>query len=76
MEAAATLQRRLRNEGFHLGQPVEIGGDGALRLCASMPLINRLADKIATGTTPAVALAPIQAAIAALFRRMSALLSA
>jgi hypothetical protein len=69
-EAAAVLQRRLRSDGFHLGQPVEIGGAGALRLCASMALINRLADKVATGTTPAAAIAPAHAAIAALFHRL------
>jgi hypothetical protein len=76
MEAAAALQRRLRSDGFHLGQPVEVGGAGALRLCASMALINRLADKIAAGTTTAAAIAPIHAAIAALFRRIGTLLSA
>jgi hypothetical protein len=76
MEAAAGLQRRLRSEGFHLGQPVEIGGAGALRLCASMALINRLADKIAAGTTTPATLAPIHAAISALFRRIETLLSA
>ncbi len=76
MEAAAAIQRRLRSEGFHLGQPVQIGDAGALRLCAGMPLINRLADKVAAGTTPATAIAPTHAAIAALFHRLGALLSA
>lgn len=76
MEAAAVLQRQLRSAGFHLGQPVEIGGAGALRLCASMPLINRLADKVAAGTTPSGAIAPVHAAIAALFRLLETLLPA
>lgn len=76
MEAAAAIQRRLRAEGFHLGQAVEIGGAGALRLCASMPLINRLADEIAAGASAAAAFAPTCAAIAALVRRLDALVSA
>lgn len=74
MEAAAAIQLRLRSEGFHLGQPVQIGEAGALRLCAGMPLINRLADKVAAGTTPAAAIAPVHAAISALFRRLGTLL--
>lgn len=78
---AATIQRQLR-EGrgqagrFHLGQPVEIGNAGVLRVCASAPLVNQLAERIETGVTFQEAFAPLGESIAELFRAWAALIAA
>ncbi|HEY1735236.1 MAG TPA: hypothetical protein VGG12_01185 [Methylovirgula sp.] len=73
MSHAAAVQKRLRGgadtdgQRFHLGQPVEIGAAGVLRVCASAPLVNRIADKMQTGMALADAFAPIREEIAELF---------
>lgn len=45
---AARLYTRMSEEGFQVGQPVGIGGEQALRLCLSMPLIARAAKNEAS----------------------------
>jgi hypothetical protein len=56
---AAALYRALAEEGAdadlarscHVGQPVEIGKETALRICASMPLVLDIAAHMAEGRT-------------------------
>jgi hypothetical protein len=77
MDEAAAAQRQLRRTGrigdraatkcFHLGQPVEIGGAGILRVCASAVLVNHLAEIMAGGTSLADAFKPTAENIADLF---------
>ncbi len=52
---------------FHLGQPVAVGGAGMLRVCASAPLINLVAEKVAAGLPLAKAVAPMARDLADLF---------
>jgi hypothetical protein len=64
MEAAAAVQTRLREghsagKRFHLGQPVAVGGAGALRVSASAPLVSRVAAGVDGGLTLAAAFAPV-----------------
>jgi hypothetical protein len=80
MEAAATVQRRLRETGprlatrrFHVGQPVAIGTAGVLRVCASAVLVNALAEDISAGVSLAEAFAPLAEDIAELFGAWSAI---
>ncbi len=82
MSEAAAVQKRLR-EGedaenglrFHLGQPVEIGNAGVLRVCASAPLVNQIAEKMQTGMALSEAFAPIAESIGELFRAWAAILA-
>jgi hypothetical protein len=67
LDAARAIQRALRApraahpaaRGFHLGQPVAIGSDSALRVCMSAPMINAFADRVAAGASVDAAFAPI-----------------
>jgi hypothetical protein len=51
----------------HVGQPVQIGGEAALRICASMPLVLDIARRIAEGETIEDAFAPAAADLDILF---------
>jgi hypothetical protein len=84
MTEAAAIQRHLR-EGrgengqsgrVHLGQPVEIGKAGVLRVCASAPLVNDIAERIETGFSFKQAFAPVEDGIADLFHAWAALVAA
>jgi predicted exporter len=75
MVEAAAVQKRLRagenaeqRLRFHLGQPVEIGNTGVLRVCTSAPLVNQIADEMQTGAALSEAFAPIAESIGELFR--------
>jgi hypothetical protein len=52
---------------FHLGQPVTVGGEEALRICSSMPMISDFADRVAGGKSPAKAFAPVAMDLSHLF---------
>jgi hypothetical protein len=54
---------------FHVGQPVAIGEETALRVCLSAPLINGVADRIDAGRGFDAAYAPLAADIQALFEK-------
>lgn len=83
MAHAAAIQRKLREGSeehghstrFHLGQPVEIGQAGILRVCASAPLVNDIAERIETGASFPQAFAPMTDSIAELFRAWSGLVA-
>ena len=69
---AAVLQRALRGDAagraFHVGQPVTLGPRTALRICASMPMLDALTTRLATMSAPR-ALAPLQQDLDDLFVR-------
>ena len=73
---AAPILDALRAKGFHLGQPVRIGTDDALRLCLSAPQINDFALRRKSGADEATAFAPLAAEMAALFDKWQALIAA
>jgi len=81
MSEAAAVQKCLRDGDaenglrFHLGQPVEIGNAGVLRVCASAPLVNDIADRMQTGMPRSEAFAPIGESIGDLFRAWVAILA-
>jgi hypothetical protein len=54
---------------FHVGQPVAMGEEIALRICLSVPLINAVADRIDSGSSFDAAYAPLAADIDALFEK-------
>jgi hypothetical protein len=54
---------------FHLGQPVTVGPEEALRICSSMPMISDFAERVSAGATPAAAFNPVAADLARLFDR-------
>lgn len=54
---------------FHVGQPVAIGEETALRVCLSAPLINAVADRMDNGSSFEAAYAPLAAEIDALFEK-------
>ncbi len=54
---------------FHVGQPVAIGEETALRVCLSAPMINAVADRIDNGSSFEAAYAPLAADIDALFEK-------
>ena len=54
---------------FHVGQPVAIGEETALRVCLSAPLINGVADRMDNGSSFEAAYAPLAADIDALFEK-------
>jgi hypothetical protein len=54
---------------FHVGQPVGVGEETALRICLSAPLINAVADRIDAGLSFDAAYAPLFADVAALFEK-------
>jgi hypothetical protein len=47
----------------HLGQPVAVGDETVLRLCASMPMISAVAERLAQGRDLALAMTPMKADI-------------
>jgi hypothetical protein len=53
----------------HVGQPVPIGHEAALRICASMPLVLDIARRIAEGQTIDDAFAPTAADLDLLFAK-------
>ena len=81
-ERAIVVHRALRapvegdprgaGRGFHLGQPVEIGAEVALRLCLGAPVINDVADRVARGESLADAFAPIALDLRDLFDKWTA----
>src|SRR5260370_1744309 len=56
-----------RGRAFHVGQPVCIGGEFALRVCLSAPLINEIADRVGAGMTISRAFAPLVSDLRDLF---------
>lgn len=77
---AQTLQAALRagpasgGRKYHLGQPVTIGPEVALRLCLSAPQVSDIAEAMAEGLSFSMAFAPLGAAIDGLFAAWRALL--
>ena len=77
--AAAELWARLRiavpgHAGrYYVGQPVEVGGVSALRVCASMPLITALSVAVLRGEDVRGALMPLRRDLAQLFAKLSVL---
>ena len=67
------LHDALRQPGpdgaFHLGQPVMVGAEEALRICSSMPMISGFAERVAAGATPPDAFSPVAADLVRLFDR-------
>ncbi len=53
----------------HLGQPVAVGQDTALRVCASMPLVNDVAQRLGEGASLEAAMQPVYADLDRLFAR-------
>jgi hypothetical protein len=80
---AAKVQARLRTaignanlrRIFHVGQPVQIGPRAVLRVCASAPLVNAVAERIAEGDTFEEAFAPIGRDLEALFTKLDHVLN-
>lgn len=68
--ASARLQRV-----FHVGQPVQLGPRSVLRVCASAPQVNAVADRVAQGASFADAFAPIGADLQALFGKLGDVLN-
>jgi hypothetical protein len=60
---------------FHVGQPVQIGPRAVLRVCASAPQINAVAERIARGDTFEDAFAPISRDLEALFAKLDHVLN-
>ena len=84
-EQAADFQRALRRPGgawgdlariFHVGQPVAIGPDQALRVCLGAPTVSDIAALCAAGAPFERALGPLAADLSALFAKWKFLLNA
>jgi hypothetical protein len=71
------LQTLPDGERVYLGQPVDIAGSGALRICLSAPHINDIAERVAAGASREQAFAPLTRHITTAvsqWRRLAALL--
>ena len=64
------------DRAFHVGQPVVVGEQKALRICLSAPLVVGVADRLRPTTTLDHAMKPLADDLAALFQKWSALRSA
>jgi hypothetical protein len=62
-------------EIFHLGQPVAVGAETALRVCASAPMISEIAARVAEGESLDVAFAQWGCNLDALFEKWQWLMS-
>ena len=71
IEGAAPTLRRI----FHVGQPVQLGPRAVLRVCASAPQVNRVADEVAKGAAFDDAFAPVSRDLHALFAKLGHVLS-
>lgn len=77
---AQTLQAALRNgppsggRKYHLGQPIAIGAEVALRLCLSAPQISEIAEAMAGGLSFSMGFAPLGAALDGVFAAWRGLL--
>lgn len=60
----AALQALPDGERIYLGQPVDISGAGALRICLSAPQISEIAERMAPGASCEEAMAPLAQQIA------------
>ncbi len=84
-EQAATLQAGLRRPSapetaiaddiFHVGQPVSVGPEQALRVCLSAPMISDVAQRYLEGSTLDKAIAPLAENVAALFAKWKRLIN-
>ena len=76
---AAILCTRLRSSQaghpgrYYLGQPVEVGAESALRVCAGMPLITALCVAVLRGEDMRSALMPLRRDLAQMFAKLSVL---
>lgn len=84
-QQAADLQRALRRPAgawgnaariFHIGQPVAVGPDQALRVCLGAPVVSDIAALCASGVPFERALSPLAADLSALFAKWKFLLNA
>jgi hypothetical protein len=53
----------------HVGQPVNVGKGAALRICASMPMIASVGERVAQGMDLRMAFAPVRSDLARVFRK-------
>jgi hypothetical protein len=53
----------------HVGQPVTVGKGAALRVCASIPLISSVAERVARGMDLRLAFAPVRSDLARVFHK-------
>ena len=84
-EQASALQRGLRrpsapeaglaNEIFHVGQPVPVGPEQALRVCLSAPMITDIAQTCSAGAVLDKAIAPLAENVASLFAKWKRLIN-
>ncbi len=84
-EQASALQAGLRrlsaaeagipDQIFHVGQPVTIGLEQALRVCLSAPMISDVAQRYSGGATLDQAMAPLAQNLAALFAKWKRLIN-
>jgi hypothetical protein len=63
------LRQPYPDGAFHLGQPVTVGAEEALRICSSMPMISDFAERVLAGAAPADAFKPVAADLVRLFDR-------
>jgi hypothetical protein len=70
-QGAASRLRRI----IHVGQPVQLGPRAVLRVCASAPQINSVAEQVAQGAAFEDAFAPISHDLQALFAKLGDVLS-
>ena len=68
--SAPSLRRIL-----HVGQPVQLGPRAVLRVCASAPQVNAVAEWVAQGAAFEDAFAPISSDVQALFAKLGHVLS-
>jgi hypothetical protein len=59
----------------HVGQPVQLGPRAVLRVCASAPQVNSVAEQVAQGAAFEDAFAPISRDLQALFAKLGDVLS-
>jgi hypothetical protein len=59
---------------YHVGQPVFLAGLTALRVCASAPIVTRVAEALATGAAPETAYAPLNRDLDGLFSKWDCLI--
>jgi hypothetical protein len=57
----------------HLGQPVDVGGAAALRVCASMPMASDVAARMARGQNFDAALRPVERELDTVFAKWAAI---
>lgn len=75
-DATRDVWRRLQAGACHLGQPVAVGQGAVLRVCASMPLVTAIAERLPAGyplagAALAKAMAPVEADLDHVFARLT-----